>query len=330
MDRTPSIGLSGFAVLANHIQENRVTTATYPVTAQNAAAFDPRDPKPGIYRGVPDEMYFSARAVNHSTLLHMGQTPAHFRDAFECPMHRESDAMRLGSLAHMMLFQPSRLTQSIVPAPINPRTQAAFGSDTKAWADYAAENAGKLIVSDDEVMIARGMVDAILSHPNLGTIFNAATDTEVVIVWDDYGILCKAKIDAMVGTMMAGDLKTTDDASERAFAAKMVSYSYITQSAFYTRGLRALGLDGMDFVFGVVEKPAKSETAEFLRSGRKCKAVAYMIGENTAAAGRAMVCDWLSHVSKCRALKEWPGYTSEIVQIEAPTYFLAKFADGNV
>lgn len=307
-----------------------MTTATYPIEIQDAEAFDVRNPKPGIYRGLADDSYFAARAVNHSTLLHMGKTPAHFRDAFECPMHRESDAMRLGSLAHMLLFEPSRVSSSIVPAPVNPRTQEAFGSDTKAWADYAAEHAGKLIVSEDEMAIARSMAAAIIEHPNLGTIFNAATDTEVVIVWDDYGVLCKAKIDAMVGTMMAGDLKTTDDASERAFAAKMVSYSYITQSAFYTRGLRALGLDGMDFVFGVVEKPAKSETAEFIRSGRKCKAVAYMIGENTAAAGRAMVSDWLSHVSKCRALKEWPGYTSEIVQIEAPTYFLAKFADGNV
>ncbi len=305
-------------------------TATFPLTIQDAEAFNVKNPKPGIYRGLVDDSYFAARAVNHSTLLHMGQTAAHFRDAFECPMHRESDAMRLGSLAHMMLFEPGRVAQIIVPAPINPRTQTAFGSDTKAWADYAEENRGKLIVSAEEMAIARNMVAAILEHPNLGLIFNAATDTELVIVWDDGGVLCKAKIDAMVGTMMAGDLKTTDDASERAFASKMVAYSYITQSAFYTRGLRALGLDGMDFVFGVVEKPAKSETAEFLRSGRKCKAVAYMIGENTAAAGRAMVSEWLNKVRKCREANVWPGYTSEIVQIEAPTYFLAKFADGNV
>lgn len=295
-----------------------MTTATYPVTAQDASAFNPKDPKPGIYRDVPSDVYFSARAVNHSTLKLIDRSPAHFKVNYANASHKESDAKRLGSLAHLMLFEPSRVKGDTIPAPVNPKTGRAFSSETKAWTEYAEANPGKLIVSDEEMEKATRMVASALEHPQLGTIFNASTDSELVIVWDDGGICCKAKIDALVGTMMIGDLKTTADASERAFAGSIVEYGYDTQAAFYLRGCHALGLSGLDFIFGCVENEAPYEAA------------GYTLGAEFLSIGRARVDRWLDVVRKCQAANAWPGYTGELIEIQPPTWYMAKFADGNV
>jgi len=293
-------------------------TATFPLTIQDAKAFDARNPKPGIYRDVPSEVYFSARAVNHSTLKLMDRSPAHFKVNYASGSHKESDAKRLGSLAHLMLFEPSRVKGNTIPAPINPKTSRAYGMDTKAWQEYADANPGKLIVSDEEMDRATRMVASVLEHPQLGVIFNASTESEVVIVWDDGGVVCKAKLDAIVGTLMIGDLKTTADASERAFAGSIVEYGYDTQAAFYLRGCHALGLSGLDFVFGCVENEAPYEAA------------GYTLGAEFLSIGRVRVDRWLDQVRKCQQANAWPGYTGELVEIQPPTWYIAKFADGNV
>lgn len=295
-----------------------MTTATFPITIQDAAAFNPKDPRPGIYRNVPSETYFAARAVNHSTLKLIDRSPAHFRVNYASPSHKESDAKRLGSLAHLMLFEPSRVKGNTIPAPINPKTGRAFGSETKAWTEYAEANPGKLIVSDEDMERATRMVAAILDHPHLGTVFNASTDSELVIVWDDNGVMCKAKLDSLIGTMMIGDLKTTADASERAFAGSIVEYGYDTQAAFYLRGCHALGLSGLDFVFGCVENEAPYEAA------------GYTLGAEFLSIGRVRVDRWLEVVRKCQQANAWPGYTGELTEIQPPTWYIAKWADGNV
>lgn len=274
-----------------------------------ASAFDPANPKPGFYRHVPAVTYFSANAVNHSSLKLMDKSPAHFNAGGP---QKDSDAKRLGSLAHMLLFEPDAVDGSIVPAPINPRTMEPYGSDTKAWAEYAAGQPGKLIVSPDEMDEAKRMVYSIESHPELSAVFNSRTASELVAIWDDGGVICKARIDALVDDVFIGDLKTSDDASERSFLRSVVDYSYDTQAAFYLRGCRALGLSGLDFVFGVVESDKPNLSA------------GYSLEAEFLEIAASRVDRWLNLVRSCRASGVWFGYTERIVSLRPPMHYVSR------
>ena len=278
--------------------------------------FDPKNPQPGMYAGVPDTAYFSARATNHSTLTEMIRSPAHFRVKRDAKEHKESDAMRLGSLAHMMLFEPDRVTDATIPPPINPRTCEPYGSDTKAWAQYVAEHPGKLIVTPDEWQSSSAMVEAICKNSIMAPVFKAAKFNELVVVWYECDVLCKAKIDALVPGVMCADLKTTLDAEERAFAGKVQSLRYYTQAAFYLMAVESLGMKHMDFMFAVVEKEPPYGTNT------------YLMGQQFRMIGRSQVHGWLRLVAECQASGNWPCYPEKLIELEPDTWFLARFADG--
>lgn len=283
---------------------------------KSAIDFDPKNPQPGMYAGVPDAAYFAARATNHSTLTQMLRSPAHFRAKRDAKEHRESDAMRLGSAAHMMLFQPDRVADATIPPPINPKTLQPYGSETKAWAQYVEENPGKLIVTPDEWESSKAMVEAINKNTLMSPVFNAATYNELVVVWYECDVLCKAKIDALVPGVMAADLKTTLDAEERAFVGKVQHLNYYTQAAFYLMACESVGMKNMDFMFAVVEKEDPWGTNTFL------------LGQKFRMIGRAHVHEWLRKVAECQASGHWPCYPEKLIELEPDTWFLAKFADG--
>jgi hypothetical protein len=283
---------------------------------KSAAEFNVKYPQPGAYRGVPSELYFAARATNHSTIREIARSPAHFRVARDEPSHKESDAMRLGSLAHMMLFEPHLVASSTIPPPINERTKAPYGSETKAWAEYVALNPGKLIVTPDEWVLSNAMVKAIRANTKIAPILSAASHTEVVIIFDRQGVRCKAKVDALVPGLMVCDLKTTLDASDRRFVAKVQQLYYYTQAAFYLMAVESLGMKGMDFLFACVESDKPHGTA------------AYIMGRAFRQIGRERVDFWLSKVAQCEASNEWPCYPDELIELEPDTWFLAKYSDG--
>ena len=283
---------------------------------KSAFDFDPKNPQPGMYAGVPDTAYFASRATNHSTLTAMMQSPAHFRVKRDAKEHKESDAMRLGSVAHMMLFEPDRVADATIPPPFNPRTNEPYGSETKAWAQYVSENPGKLIVTPAEWEASQAMVEAINKNGIMSPVFRAAQYNELVVVWYERGVLCKAKIDALVPGVMAADLKTTLDAAERPFAAKVQSLSYYTQAAFYLMACESVGMKNVDFMFAVVEKEPPYGTNT------------YLMGQKFRMIGRSRVHEWLGMVEQCQASGNWPCYPEKLIELEPDTWFLAKFTDG--
>lgn len=278
-----------------------------------AAEFNPQSPQVGIYRGVSDESYFAANAVNHSTLKEIERSPAHYKLALK-KGGRDSDAKRLGAVAHLMLFQPSLVAGKIVGPPINPKTDKPYGMDTNAWRDHAAEHPGKLIVSPQEMQDAALAVQAIREHRELAPIMCESVENELVLVWEEDGILFKAKIDALTSSDM-GDLKTTKNAEDRAFARSIAEYSYHTQAALYLRGAIHLGISVDRYVIGAVEQ----ETYQI---------ACYELDSHFISIGHTKVTEWIGKLRNCLMTDEWPGYTPKIVPISPPMWLLSQFADA--
>ena len=286
---------------------------------REAAHFDPANPEPGVYRHVPDEAYFSAVAVNHSTLRVLERSPAHFAYQFKHGGGKDSDSKRLGSLVHMMLFTPERVQQATIPAPLNPKTGRAYGMDTNAWRDYAASHPGHLIVSDEEMEQARVMVQRVMAHERLSLLINAASETELVLVWQEDGFVAKGKVDMFCpAAATIGDLKSTADASQRAFAGSVVDWGYDTQAAWYLRGAKACGLgDDLTFVFGVVENEPPHAVA------------GYELNKTFLSIGAQRVAEWVERLAQCFKANQWPGLSTQIETLAAPAWYIARYCDDD-
>lgn len=280
-------------------------------------------PNPGIYTNVPFDVYTSWDALNHSRLKRMGLSPMHFNEPDE---DKETDSKTFGVAFHEIMLEPAKFAARVVGAPINEKTGKPYGRDTQAWAKYAADRPGKLILTDDELTRIKAMRAKLVGCPDVTAFFEPGGGAmyEVCIVWDCpvTGMRCKGRVDVWMqrpNKMVARlDLKTTRCAAYPAFCASVAKFGYHTQDAFYEMGCRALGFDS----YGLLLPIESNRPHGFLLAP---------IGDVTLQAARAEVGDWQAKVKRCRETGEWPGYeVNTSVAFEAPSWYLRAFIDDDV
>jgi exodeoxyribonuclease VIII len=121
------------------------------------------------------------------------------------------------------------------------------------------------------------------------------------------GIQCKARPDAMAGGLVI-DLKTTVDASMRAFQGSAVRYGYFLQAAIINEALKSINQPMEHFVFIPVEKIKPY-----------CVAV-YMADGESIEHGIKQFDELMIGLAKCLESNVWPGYG--VRDLELPKYAL--------
>lgn len=137
----------------------------------------PGEPIPGRfgYRRMSHEAYLAFPALSASLLKCRTAAEMHATLTQETP--KDSAALDIGTLTHMALLEPEanwRARFALADIPINPRTQEAYGKDTKkalaAVAEAAAANPGKIVVSADllteYLAICRSLAFAYRANPD--------------------------------------------------------------------------------------------------------------------------------------------------------------------
>jgi hypothetical protein len=279
-------------------------------------------PNVGVWPNIPFEEYAAWDALNHSTLKVMGTSPKHFKHAREKPEARTTDALRFGTLMHTLLLEPERFPTIIVPAPINEKTGKPFGSETKAWAEYAAAHEGKLIVTDEEVARLRITSREIRKHEDAKVLFEHASQSEVCIVWDCpiTGLRCKGRVDLLISLgekkCLRADLKSCTSTRIPDLESSLTGLGYHTQDAFYAMGMEALGLKSTSMIIA-----AESDGAHDV--------VVYEINDETRIAAKTEVTKWLTDLRRCNETGHWPGCAERMVQLGAPAWYWKQFTDGD-
>lgn len=272
------------------------TTLRAPGTAERLTL------SPGIYPDMPMADYFRVDGVNHSLLKEMFRSPAHFRYARTAPPSEPSAAMALGTAVHLLSLEPDLFGERVILGPINERTGECYGATTKAWREFAAEHPSKLVLSQADMDAAHAMAESIRRHPEAGRYARMKGRVEVTIVWDDpdTGIRCKGRVDKLIdGAPLGYDLKTTKDASPDAFARAVRDYGYYSQSAWYRRGLRVLGLGDIDIDLVLVEN-----VPPYLPACGPIDNESIVIGETRCVAA-------LRRIKRCEESGVWPGYNGD-------------------
>ena len=261
--------------------------------------------KPGIYENVDFETYKQWDALNHSTLKNGLRSMAHLKEYRDNPPEA-TKSMRMGSLVHSAALEPLTMLQRYVAMPAFEKdirrpdgTEYANVKATKAYksmvADFAEENPGKEIVTQDEFDVLQGVVEALQRDAKCRDWLFGGGRTELSIVWEDpdTGILCKGRIDKLLPGLIV-DIKTTADAKR--FESQMAKLAYHQQMAFYRDGLMLASGDDCQAAIVAIEP-----TRPFgLRAA--------IVSDDAINWGRESYQRLMRTYADCLARDEWPGY----------------------
>ena len=201
-----------------------------------------------LIKNLPASEYHKIRALSASSAKLLLRSPSHYLAAMSNP-REPSAAMRLGTLCHTLVFEPEMFEAEFAVAPrVDKRTK--FGKE--AFANFEEANEGKIVIDEFQYEKAKGIAAAALGHPMVEEYMKGG-DAEVTMLWEDYGVPCKARVDYMCGDVIF-DLKTCQDASAGGFSRQIGTFQYHLQAAHYANGYQAItGKPLSRFVFIAVE-----------------------------------------------------------------------------
>lgn len=251
--------------------------------------------------------YLALPGLNWSSLKQYAKSPAHYREYIQNPPE-QTPAMLLGSAVHSLLLEPDLFAEQYATAPdVNRRTKAG----KEEWAAFAAEHSDKSILTQEQHDLAHGMARAVQGSEKAGKLLSLCSERELTLTWDDpvTGIACKSRLDAVdLANGLALDIKTTEDASDRAFSRTCYNYQYYGQAAFYLEALRQNGFMINRFIFLAIEK--KPPYGHSL----------YLCSDELLASGRILFQGCLNKHAECLEADEWPGYPETIHTLDLPAW----------
>lgn len=165
------------------------------------------------------------------------------------------DFYREGAALHCLALEGrKRFEESyIVGGPINEKTGKTFGEDTKAYAEWEAQQ-NRPVVSEAQYALCCHMAAAIAAHAEAAAILQEGTP-EGVLRATYAGIASQIRCDWFNPARGLADLKTCDDLADF-YPGDVEALGYVGQMAFYREIIRLeTGEVVPVYLIGVEKKP---------------------------------------------------------------------------
>lgn len=267
-------------------------------------------PPPGIYPGVPRDLYHGWDAAHYSIIKLFERSAAHAREALLVPPE-PTEAMIRGDALHAAVLEPDRFLAEYVEAPVLNRRRKA---DKEAWEAFLAANPGKNPLRPDEWQACTTIAASVRSHETPRKLLSGPGWNELSVVATDrrFNVPLKCRPDRFLplgGDPVLLDLKSTKDGSPKGFPTEIARYSYHVQAAFYLRTLDALELHGRRrFIFIACEPVPPYAVA------------CYELDEDTLEQGQREAELYLERYAKALETGFWPGYPGGILTARIPRW----------
>lgn len=229
---------------------------------------------------------------------------------------KDTDAMDTGTILHSLILEGDADGIAVLDYD-DYRTKAAQLERDNARA------AGLIPVKRKEWQAVEDTADAIKArirtHDADPPLF-ADGQAERVLVWDEDGVTCRARLDWLRDDHRTiDDLKTTSySVHPNALARTLFNNGYDVQAAFYLRGLKALTGKTAEFrfVFAEVEPP---------------NAITVINLSPAALALANEKVQWAIDTWRdCLRANKWPGYPTRVATIDPPAWAEAQWLDRDL
>lgn len=259
-----------------------------------------------VYHGRPELSSTGARSL----LPEFGGSPAKYQWNRTHP--RSSKTYDIGHAVHARVLGTG-LQAIAYPEDLLAANGAA---STKAAKDWAAEQRanGLVPMKEVEVNVIRKVSDAVLANPEARTILETHAHRETsIFTTTPEGVSIRARFDIYGGNSGA-DLKTTTDASPRAFMRHIVDYGYYVQAAWYADAHKyETGAELDTFKFIAVETSGPYQVAVY-----ELDTLFQRIGTELAKKAR-------DTYARCLDTGIWPGIEGEL--LGPPNWMINQYED---
>lgn len=189
---------------------------------------DPENPEPGIYAGVPSQVYLKIRAKSRSSLMDFNEAPEYW--AYRKPKP-STPAQIFGTQYHAYVLTPDIFKEQYHEGPVT--KSGNIGVEFRVMQEqYGADYVYK--PSDMETFEA--MKEASKRYPKQHAVmFNSLVKEVVVIAYhESTGYMLKIMMDFPEFTSgYIVDFKTTHSVKERSFHYSCRDYGYYLQAGYY-------------------------------------------------------------------------------------------------
>ena len=171
----------------------------------------------------------------------------------------DKEALRLGRATHALIFKGKQFP--IAEPPVNPKTDKAYGSTSKIYSEWRADQPRDFVSSEEAELIIR-LNNAVATNDLVNSQFRGQHgNTEVMVLPPPVSdkLHLRGRIDYLSEDMrVVVDLKTCDDLDQ--FERHMVQYGYFYLIAFYA----CLLPEQPNVVFVAVEKQEPHRVGVFM------------------------------------------------------------------
>ena len=266
--------------------------------------------------------YHAHAAVSKSHLDLVAKSPLHYWARYLDPNRVPQEptaAMAIGSAVHTHVLELDQWDAQYVVAPAGMDRRTKVGK--AEWEVFQTAIGTRTVISREDADLVMRIGRSVLSHPAAAYLLALSGKAETTHMWHDEisGLQCKCRPDWLLndGSMIV-DLKTTEDASPKAFQQSIAKWRYHVQAAWYLDGIeKATGKRPEQFIFIAVEKKPPYACAVYVADPQMVE-----IGGQTARAD-------LDKLNLCKAADNWPGYSDQVEVINLPPWMRAK-ADGTL
>jgi hypothetical protein len=265
-------------------------------------------PEPGIYPGVDFGTYSAWPAASNSRLHALSQSPAHLKAYIEEP--KDTTTLTQGRAIHAAILEPDEFVGRYARFDGDRRTKDGRAKYEALCQSYGEGCVIKAADFDNCVRVR----DRVFKHSQCARLLEGRHELSIVWVDPESGVTCKARLDCHAPHINGGaivDVKSTRDASPRAFALSVRKYGYYRQAAFYLAGARVLGINCEHFVNIACESDVPFNVQP------------YRMNEGAIDAGTQELKWLLSDYKELmeQPLEDWPvGYSPEIEHVTLPDY----------
>jgi len=267
-----------------------------------------------------NEEYHASEGISRTKLWKFKQLPYKYWHEYLSGDFEEKKSSRpffLGSLVHTLVLEPHLFEKEYCMKPVLEELPPAvllkdvvrevYEQIKKARAEISARNnlkksyfqenlAKKSVVSEDDLVLANGMRNSVMSNEIATDIMHGAK-FEKSIYWEhkSTGLICKARPDIW-GNSITADLKTVLDAGYRGFQGASYKDGYFLQAGMIFEALNSIGQPFDKFVFICVEKSAPYSIG------------IYVLDDEALQFGREMFDSLMIRLAECYDKNIWPDY----------------------
>lgn len=273
-------------------------------TLMNAALKSQDRAKAFAVKMTNEEYHARHELSNSGNNTIIDESPAHFQYYKQNPQEPTA-AMILGTTVHTAVLEPDRFLETSVAMPACDR-RTTVGK--QFFEKFTIENEGKTIMDPKTYHQVFGMIGSVMSHPTASALLKN-NHNELSFFGELCGVKVRCRPDILREGRILADLKTAEDAGFRGFQRAIAERKYHRQAAFYCDLVAQVTGETYDtFTFIAVEKKPPYAVQVFV------------LDEASLEKGREEYQRGLAIYRECLLTNKWPGYSTEAVPMNLPSW----------